>query len=192
MWKVKVAQSCPTLCDPMDCSAWNSLGQNTGVGTFPFSRGSSQPRDRTQVSRIGGGFFTGWATGKSYVEFALYLKASIRHLLCTCYVPCEQSDVVPAGWWQGAATGWWSCCQLSLSKSKSPRAQVQHAPQPWFFSERKSPISVDSAIHLYSFEPMAYLSPYISFRHQTPYFNRLQVLGCSTWRIPWILVWWWK
>jgi len=31
---------------------------------FPFSRGSSQPRDQTQVSRIEGGFFTSWATGK--------------------------------------------------------------------------------------------------------------------------------
>ena len=29
---------------------------------FPFSRGSSQPRDRTQVSCIAGGFFTSWAT----------------------------------------------------------------------------------------------------------------------------------
>ena len=29
---------------------------------FPFSRGSSQPRDRTQVSHIAGGFFTNWAT----------------------------------------------------------------------------------------------------------------------------------
>ena len=29
---------------------------------FPFSRGSSQARDRTQVSCIGGGFFTSWAT----------------------------------------------------------------------------------------------------------------------------------
>ena len=29
---------------------------------FPFSRGSSQPRDWTQVSRIAGGFFTSWAT----------------------------------------------------------------------------------------------------------------------------------
>ena len=28
---------------------------------FPFSRGSSQPRDRTQVSRIVGRFFTSWA-----------------------------------------------------------------------------------------------------------------------------------
>ena len=30
--------------------------------TFPFSRRSSQTRDRTQVSRIAGGFFTSWAT----------------------------------------------------------------------------------------------------------------------------------
>ena len=29
---------------------------------FPLSRGSSQPRDQTQVSRIAGGFFTSWAT----------------------------------------------------------------------------------------------------------------------------------
>ena len=29
---------------------------------FPFSRGSSQPRDWTQVSHIAGGFFTTWAT----------------------------------------------------------------------------------------------------------------------------------
>ena len=29
---------------------------------FPFSRGSSQPRDQTQVSRIAGEFFTSWAT----------------------------------------------------------------------------------------------------------------------------------
>ena len=32
---------------------------------FPFSRGSSQPRDRTQVSHMAGGFFTSWATGEA-------------------------------------------------------------------------------------------------------------------------------
>ena len=30
--------------------------------TFPFSRGSSQPRDQTQVFHTAGGFFTNWAT----------------------------------------------------------------------------------------------------------------------------------
>ena len=39
-------------------SPWNSSGQNSGVVAFPFSRGSFQPRDQTQVSRIAGGFFT--------------------------------------------------------------------------------------------------------------------------------------
>ena len=37
--KVKVTQSCPTLCDPMDCSPWNSPGQNTGVGSLSLLQG---------------------------------------------------------------------------------------------------------------------------------------------------------
>ena len=37
--KVKVAQSCPTLCDPMDCSSWNSPGQNTGVSSLSLLQG---------------------------------------------------------------------------------------------------------------------------------------------------------
>jgi len=36
---------------------------------FPFSRGSSQPRDQTQVSRIAGGFFTSWATREAHVIY---------------------------------------------------------------------------------------------------------------------------
>ena len=32
---------------------------------FPSSRGSSQPRDETQVSYIAGRFFTSWATGEA-------------------------------------------------------------------------------------------------------------------------------
>ena len=36
--KVKVAQSCPTLCDPMDCP-WNSPGQNAGVGSLSLLQG---------------------------------------------------------------------------------------------------------------------------------------------------------
>ena len=37
--KVKVAQLCLTLCDPMDCSPWNSLGQNTGVSSLSILQG---------------------------------------------------------------------------------------------------------------------------------------------------------
>ena len=59
----EVAQLCPTLCDPMDCS----LPGSSIHGIFQarvlewvaisFSRGSSQPRDRTWVSLIVGRCF---------------------------------------------------------------------------------------------------------------------------------------
>ena len=55
--KVKVAQSCPILCMGL-YSPWDSPGQNLEWVAFPFSRGSSQPRDRTQAFRIAGRFFT--------------------------------------------------------------------------------------------------------------------------------------
>ena len=38
MRKVKVAQSCPILCEPMD-GPWNSPGQNTGVGSLSLLQG---------------------------------------------------------------------------------------------------------------------------------------------------------
>ena len=41
---------------------WNSPGQNIGMGSHAFLQGISQPRDRTQVSRIAGRFFIRWAT----------------------------------------------------------------------------------------------------------------------------------
>ena len=49
--------------DPMDSTVHGILqARILGWVTFPFSRRSSQPRDRTQVSRTAGGFFTIWAT----------------------------------------------------------------------------------------------------------------------------------
>ena len=38
--EVKVTQSCPTLCDPMEYSPWNSPGQNTGVGGLSLLPGN--------------------------------------------------------------------------------------------------------------------------------------------------------
>ena len=57
--KVKVAQSCLTLCDPVDYTVHGILqARILECVAFPFSWGSSQPWDQTQVSRIAGGFFT--------------------------------------------------------------------------------------------------------------------------------------
>ena len=61
--KVKTAQSCPTLCDPVDYTVHGILqARILEWVAFPFPRGSSQPRDRTQVSHIAGRFFTSWTT----------------------------------------------------------------------------------------------------------------------------------
>ena len=55
----EVAQSCPTLCDPLDCIVHGIFqARILEWGAFPFSRGSSQPRGQTQVSCIAGRFFT--------------------------------------------------------------------------------------------------------------------------------------
>ena len=61
--EVKVTQLCLTLCNPMDCTVHGILqARILEWVAIPFSRGSSQPRDWTQVSHTAGGFFTSWAT----------------------------------------------------------------------------------------------------------------------------------
>ena len=62
---MKVAQSCTVFCDPMDYIVHGILqARILEWVTFPFSRGSSQPRDRTQVSPIAGGFLPAEPQGK--------------------------------------------------------------------------------------------------------------------------------
>ena len=60
-------------------SPWNSPFQNTGVDSFSLLQGSSQPRDRTQVSHIAGGFFTRWATREAQQRSKHRLSSLARH-----------------------------------------------------------------------------------------------------------------
>ena len=86
----EVTQSCPTLSDPMDCS----LPGSSVHGIFQarvlewvvisFSRGSSQPRDRTQVSCIACRRFTIWATREAPVA----VKGNLKWC-CTWRVICK-------------------------------------------------------------------------------------------------------
>ena len=62
-----VIQSCPTLCNPMDCSppgfsVHGILQARILVGCHVLLQGSSQPRDWTQVSGIASRFSTVWTT----------------------------------------------------------------------------------------------------------------------------------
>ena len=51
---------------------WNPQARILEWGAIPFSRGSSQPRDWTQVSHIVGKFFTNWATWEARVTWSKY------------------------------------------------------------------------------------------------------------------------
>ena len=75
-WSRSVAQSCPTLCDPVDCSPPSSSVHGILQArvlewvAISFSRGFSWPRDRTQVSHIAGRCFNliqGWSKRKPLI-----------------------------------------------------------------------------------------------------------------------------
>ena len=77
-----LTQSCPTLHDPVDCSLPGSSVHGVLQArvlewfAISFSRRSSQPRDRTQVSRIAGRCFTIWATREAQWAIRIFWKLS--------------------------------------------------------------------------------------------------------------------
>ena len=84
-----VAQSCLSLCDPLDCSSPGSSLHGIFQArilewvAISFSKWSSPPRDQTCVSCIAGGFFTIWATRDASWSFCesklLEFSASMSH-----------------------------------------------------------------------------------------------------------------
>ena len=75
--KVKVAQLCSTLCNPMEYTV-HRIFQARIVEwvAIPFSRGSSQPRDQTQVSHMTGRFFTSHQGSPRILEWVAYSFSS--------------------------------------------------------------------------------------------------------------------
>ena len=75
-----VAKSCLTLCNPMDCSPPGSSVHGISQArvlvwvAISFSRGSSQPRDRTQVSYISRWILYHWATREAQELIGLPLN----------------------------------------------------------------------------------------------------------------------
>ena len=84
-----VPQSCLTLCDLMDCSPPGSSVHGILQARIlewvavSFSRGSSQPRDRTQVSWIAGGFWASRVAQEYWVG-----SLSLLQVIC----PTQGSD----------------------------------------------------------------------------------------------------
>ena len=79
------SHSVVSLCNPMDYTVHGILqARILEWVAFHFSRGSSQPRDRTQVSCTAGRFFTSWASRETPVYVAIFPnKTNALHLLTT-------------------------------------------------------------------------------------------------------------
>ena len=92
--KVKVAQSCPTLCDPMDYTVCGILqARILEWVAILFSRRSSQSRNRTRASCIAGRFFTCWATREARIQFSSVQSLSCVRLFATPWNAARQASL---------------------------------------------------------------------------------------------------
>ena len=97
--KVTVAQSRLTLCDPVDYTVHGILqARILEWVVLPFSRGSYQPRDQTQVSRIAGRFFTSYATREAQENWSgqpIPSPADLSNSVIEPASPALQADSLP-------------------------------------------------------------------------------------------------
>ena len=79
LWSMKVTQSCPTLCDPLDYTVVHGILQAKILEwvVIPSSRGSFEPVDETQVSSIAGGFFTSLATREAHFKHVQFIVCQL-------------------------------------------------------------------------------------------------------------------
>ena len=105
----EVTQSCPTLCDPRDCSPPGSSvhgifqARILEWAAISFSRGSSRPRDRTQVSRIVGRrsakytciYRAGMLSILRPEAYEIVVSCISEIIMCVCQVTSVVSDSVP-------------------------------------------------------------------------------------------------
>ena len=104
--KVKVAQSCPTLCDPMDYTVHGILQARTlKWAAFPFSRGSSWPRNWAGASCTADRFFTSELSGKPLADHlswqpstcysCQWLGCAFFLAWCSCLGQLEPNTLIP-------------------------------------------------------------------------------------------------
>ena len=107
-----VAHSCPTLWDAMDYSRQVPLSMRILQArirewvAMPSSRGSSQPRDQTQVSCIAGGFFSHQGSPRILGEVDYPFSRETSQTKNPTRVSC-----IPRGFLTSLAT--WEACQAN-------------------------------------------------------------------------------
>ena len=149
-------------CNLPDSSVHRILQSRTlEWGAVPSSRGSSQPRDQTQVSVIAGRFFTVWITGKDLyhigflqmlslswlMRFALWERLSPVSPIGGCQMcgrdglsqaPCLSPRTLPirSGDTAAALAG---SCRLGSTLQASPASCSQFSPLLWLLHTVLSP-----------------------------------------------------
>ena len=116
--KVRVAQSCPTLCDHIDYIVHGILqARILGWVAFPFSRGSSQPRDQTQISHIAGRFFTNWAIREAIIVTTIC--RAFKNILSS-FIPSILSEPPSISWGKQGREFYW---QMKRRKGKTGKVE---------------------------------------------------------------------
>ena len=94
--KVKVTQSCPTLCDPMDYTVHEILQTRIlECVAFPFSRGSSQPRNRTRSPALQTDSLPNELSGKpKLTSIHTHTHTEVAQ---SCPTLCDPMDCSPPG-----------------------------------------------------------------------------------------------
>ena len=134
--QVLVSQSCPALCDPMDCgppvSPWDIPGKNNGVSCHSLLQWilPTQGMNWTsQVSCIAGRFFTIWATRE-----ALYALRKMKvEVVQSCPTPCAPMDYTVHEILQARILEW-GAFPFSRSFQPRDRTQVFHIARGFFTS----------------------------------------------------------
>ena len=187
--EVKVTQLCPTLCDAMDYTVHGILQARTLEWVaFYFSRGSSQPRDWTQVSRIAGRFFTSWATREALRGLMqhpsllyprplslwrstadLYLHSSVQFshsVLSNCLWPHESRHTRPP--------------------YPSPTVGVYPNPQPSHPLSSPSPSALNLSQHQGLFKRVSFLHQVVEVREFQLQHQSFQHPGLMSFRMDWL------
>ena len=126
----KSLQSCPTVCDPMDYSppgsSFHGILQARILKwvAISFSRGSSPPRDLTQVSCIAGRYFNLWATREQPPKYQRHKTIITYSHKSTCPMHTEAKQIktlefgAEKGLFQDHARRWVSHVPKTMKSSK--------------------------------------------------------------------------
>ena len=163
LWRETViAQLCPTLCDPMDCSPPGSSVRGifqTRILEWvdnPSSRGSSWPKGQTWVSPLAGRFFTIWATREGLALKTLPTFAWQFSLWFCCFTfPVVKSWLISTfpqalslSSIRTGNTHFWYCSQLfGFPGGSESKVSAYNAGDQVWIPGREDPLEKEMATH---------------------------------------------